>query len=440
MKRAFIIFILLFYVTTSTFAQSKEQILIIPANPKAGFQWDYAIYLPRNMDVSKKLPILFIMNNTGSTELSIEETEQKTLENLRYQDSAIADELGVPLVMPMVQRLPKFYTHDLSRAVFVSQNEKFKHLDEQILHMLQDARKQLKKYKIRTQKKFLVAGFSAAGVFAWRWTMLHPEYVLATVTGGALYHMLPMEEWDGEKLIYPVGVGDLEEHTGKKFNKKAWLHIPIFSTNGELDDNDTFVYNECFNEEEERPILEKVLPGKDIFERRAQSIKLLNEMAPNVQTHLYPFLTHEPVTQDSVAFLKLHRNGGPLKSFTPTDTGAVDKVSVQKIIWGNDDSLASRERKLLGPNYLLLEAKSNHPSRYYGPYEINILQNGKKLFSKKSNGSISDDSHILLLYYMTEEDMTQLRGCGKKQKFTISAKYPQYLDISQKLTFTVSTK
>ena len=422
-------------------AESTGEILTFPANPDKGFHWGYALYLPKTMDTTKTLPMLLIMGNTGRYDLSVEETEKNLLERLREQssESPVADALGVPLVVPMILRTEKLYTHALSRAVLVSQDEKFKRLDLQVLNMLKDAREQLKNRHIKTQKKVLVTGFSAAGVFAWRWTMLHPEYVLATVTGGALYHMLPVEQLNGERLIYPVGVGDLQEITGKKFNKKAWSKIPIFSTNGEMDDNDTFPWEMCFDPKVERPVLASVLPGKDIFERRAQSIQLLNQLAPNVQTHLYPWLGHKPVEQDMIGFLRQHINGGPLQSFTPKDTSGQkpSMVSVEKVMWGDDLSLSEEERSYVSPDRLVLKTNTTtYPWVYKKFGQISILQDEKEVLSVPARGSITLGSYSLITYRLSPEERAVLRN-GKDRTFSVRSHHPEFLDIPENLTFTV---
>ena len=328
-----------------------------------------------------------------------------------------------------------FYTQDLSRAVLVSQEERFKRLDLQVLAMLQDARKQLKERHIKTKNKFLVTGFSSAGVFAWRWTMLHPEYVLVTVTGGALYHMLPVEEWDTETLIYPVGVGDMKQLVGKKFNKKAWSKIPIFSTNGEKDNNDTFVYEECFAKEVERPMLQKVLPGKDIFERRAQSLQLLAQLAPNVQTHLYPWLGHKPVTKDVIAFLKMHINGGPLQPFIPTDTSdqKPQLVQVVRAAWGNEPNLPDEVKKHWGEEKnLILQTRATSPTwvyRTYGQIEL-IDEKGEVIAQPKNQGSVSDGKQSFLGFRLPYQDYKRLLG----NKLRIRAIFPEMLEIPADLT------
>lgn len=445
MKKIILYCLCLLFLCTGLKAQSTGEILTISANPEEGFYWGYALYLPQTLDTSKKLPVLLIMANTGQVS-SVEETEKTTLFRLRHELSeySVADELGVPLVVPIVPRLENFYTHDLSRIVLVSQEESFKRLDLQVLNMLQDARQQLKKRHIRTKNKFLVTGFSAAGVFAWRWTMLHPEYVLATVTGGALYHMLPVEKWNGETLIYPVGVGDLQELAGKKFNKEAWLKIPIFSSNGVNDDNDTFIWEECFSSKVEKPVLQHLLPGKDIFERRAQSLHLLAQLAPNVQTHIYPRLGHQPVTEDVIEFLKKHMNGGPLQPFTPTDTSSEKPpmpelpVHITAALWGDDPKIPAEHRQYLPPDILLLKGKGGrHTDWKHNEYsQIDILQRGKVIASPISIGSISDDVKTFLLFnlHLTADQIKHLRKKGRA--FRVRAHYPEVVDIPADLSLS----
>lgn len=423
-------------------AESTGEILMFPANPAKGFHWGYYLYLPTTMDTSKKLPILLIMTDCGVTD-TVKETEEQTLFRLRHERSEypIADELGVPLVMPIIQRSEMLYTQALSRVVFISQEEPFKRLDLQVLNMLEDARKELKERHIVTKNKFLVTGFSAAGVFAWRWTMLHPEYVLATAVGGALYHMLPVEELNGEKLIYPVGVGDLKEYTGRKFNKKAWTKIPIFSGNGEKDSNDTFVYEECFAEKAERPVLQKVLPGKDIFERRAQSLQLLTKFAPNVQTHLYSWTGHKPVTKDVIAFFKKHINGGPLHPFTPTDTSDQKPdfpVHIVQIMWGDNPKLPVAYRRRISANTLVLKTSATYPTWVYREYgKMDILCNGKVVQVAKMQGSDSDGTNSFL-YFDWDSVRKEMKNFPDKEcTFGVRAHFPEFIDIPENLTFSI---
>ena len=423
--------------------QSTGEILTFPANPQKGFHWGYALYLPQNLDTSKKLPILFIMNNSGRAD-TVEEAEEKALKHLRSWEHEFADELGVPLLMPLVQRQyrgdPPLYSHELNRAVFVSQEESFKRLDLQVLRMLQDARKQLKKRAIRTQKKMLVTGFSAAGAFCWRWTMLHPDRVIAAACGGDHYPMLPVEILNDTNLIYPVGVYDFKQYTGKKFNKKAWLKIPILSTNGEMDFNDPLPYKECFAPEVERPVLQQVLTEQDVQGRMRHSQRLLNELAPNVQTYLYPNVDHASVHEDMVAFLKQHFRGGPLRPIALKDTSDWKLAlpgHVSKLYFG---------LKAPVPDTVYLEEfdlilQSTPVPRGINGCEIDILHEGKKVVTvlqKHCTGWLgrSRKGSSFIQIHLSDEQVTKLKSY-KNRTFSVRSHHPEILDIPQNLTFSI---
>ncbi len=425
-------------------AESTGEILTFPANPQKGFHWGYALYLPTTMDTSKKLPMLFEMNNVGATS-SAKEAEERTLEELRTNRFVyrIPDGLGVPMLMPLVQREnrgdPILYTHDLNRAVFVSQEEKLKRLDLQVLNMMKEARKQLKKRGIRTTKKVLVAGYSASGDFCWRWTLLHPENILASACGGQHYPMLPLETVEDINLIYPVGVGDLKELTGKKFNKRAWLNVPIFSYEGKVDINDPLPYDDCYSSKVEKPVLQRVLPEETTLARVQHVYHLINENASNVQTHIYPNRAHEAMTDDMISFLKQHINGGPLKPVTLTDTShepSIIPVKVSQLFWGYD-APAACEREHLSATDLIMQ--STYVPRYVD-CSVNILHGEQLVLEKPQNrcfgwtGNRRENNYIQI--HFSKDELAKLRSY-KNRTFSVRSHHPEILEIPENLTFTV---
>ncbi len=425
-------------------AESAGEILTFPANAKKGFHWGYALYLPRAVNKSKKLPILFEMNNVGITSTE-KEAEERTLHELRNNSFVyqIPDGLGLPMLMPLVQREnrgdPELYTHDLNRAVFVSQEEKLKRLDLQVLHMIKDARKQLKKHGIRTTKKVLVAGYSASGDFCWRWTMLHPENILASACGGQHYPMLPLETVGDINLIYPVGVGDLKKLTGKKFNKRAWSKVPIFSYEGGADINDPLPYNDCYSPKVEKPVLQRVLSEETTLARVQHAYRLIREQAPNVQTHIYPNREHEAMTADMIAFLKKHLNGGPLKSISLTDTSnepSIIPVKVSELFWGYDAPAACEREHLLSTDLIM---QSTYVPRGVN-CSVNVLHEGKLVLEKPQDrcfgwtGNRKGDNYIQI--HFSEDELAKLRSY-KDRTFSVRSHHPEILEIPEKLTFTV---
>ena len=433
-----VLFVLLFGLALR--AESTGEILTFPANPEKGFQWGYALYLPKVMDTSKKLPILLTMNNED-VEDSAEELEKQVREDLRhnYSQYGIADGVGVPMLVPLLlQEKEPFHTRQLNRAVFKLQEGPFAHLDKQVLAMLNDAREQLKQRGIRTQKKFLVAGFSTPGVFAWHFTMLQPDHVLAAVVGGHQNPMLPLKTYKSIDLIYPVGVYDIKEYTGHKFNRRAWQKVPIFAVSGGDDYNDPLPYNHVYGDEE-RTVFYQLYGKGTVQDMWRQERELLALYAPNVQTHTYPNLGHEAVWDDCIEFLRKHINGGPLRPITLTDTsGRPSKLPahVTAVYWGKEAPIVN-DREYLSDTTLTLKVdeKFVYWMMYKSVCEIDILHQGRPILENIScRGGWPAEAFIEIP--LTDEVVKQLSSY-KDRTFSVRSHHPEILDIPENLTFTV---
>ena len=444
MKKHLFLFILLCVAGISAFAQSNGQILTFPANPKAGFEWGYLVYLPDNLDTSRKLPILFVMNNSGVAS-SNEEMQKKTLarlENNRYEKQ-LADQLGVPLLIPFVLREGNdLYPHELNRAVFVLNDGPFKRLDLQVVNIFKDVRKQLQKKGITTQQKMLVAGGSAAGAFAWRFTLLQPKYVLATVAAVQHYPTLPLKELNEQELIFPIGIADIKQYTGSLFNKRAWQQIPIFVYEGGADYNDPLPYDECYPGEL-RTLLHKLYDKEDDTQVRVRNVhKELARLAPNVQTHIYPNMGHHFMVEDTVQFLRNNMSGRPLKPITPTDTSswpAPLPLRVSALYWGYEAPLTHDEEHLSNTDLTLKTQKSPMSDWVWkqGNCRVDILRQGKEIIhNKRCNGFFTEEDFNLFQVRFSADEIAKLKDTGKST-FNVRSHFPEIVDIPKDLTFTL---
>lgn len=441
--KKFLFITLLILAHTSIFAQTKGQVFTFPENPKAGFEWGYLIYLPENIATSQKLPILFMMNNSGVASCK-EEMEEKTLQRLKtnQHEKRLADKMGVPLLMPFVLRENNdLYPHELNRAVFVLQEGSLKRLDLQILNIFKDARKQLKKKNIDTQKKMFIAGASAAGAFAWRWTLLHPEYVIAAVAAVQHYPTLPLEKYDGNELFFPIGISDIKKYTGKKFNKKVWLEVPIFIYEGEKDFNDPLPYNECYPEEQRELIHKLYDDGVDDTLNRVQNIhKILVQIAPNVQTYIYPNIGHKIMEEDSVKFLLNNKNGNSLNPIAPIDTTSWKPdlpLQVKALYYGKN--APTDDKEYLEATDLTMKIQKSSMAAWaknQKKCKVDIMKKDKEiLHGKTCSGIFYEKDFFLLQIDFTKEEIAKLKTEGKT--FTLRSHFPKILNIPADLTFNL---
>ena len=195
----------------------------INAKPKDGFYWAYYLYIPPS--IKKKTFLLVIPNNTGEISNDIKVHDKAALDEVARQ-SGIADKLEVPLLVPVFPRpatIPKVYTHALNLYSMLTSQEDLKRLDLQLLAMVEDARNLLSRKGITIEGKILLSGFSASGMFVNRFTVLHPDKVKAAAIGSpGGWPIAPVEQDNDEKLLYPIGISNLKDISGRLFQFRGF--------------------------------------------------------------------------------------------------------------------------------------------------------------------------------------------------------------------------
>ena len=271
----------------------ERRIILVPAMPERGFHWPYFLVLPgdahRQENAGHRRYLVVDINNTGP-DSSITETITRTRAQVEQRELVslkLAEELWSPLLMPVIPRPVityrsggeenTFLTHALDRDVATlhlkmqdpelarllerqfSQAgyavESFTHLDQQVVAMIEHAVGYLNQYGHDVEEQVFLVGFSASGTFLDRLAALHPEKVKALVSGATLDNMLlPLAEYGGEKLIYPIGVADYEAVAGHPFDLAAHNRVARLIYMGEDDQNNTVLYRDSYGDEERRII------------------------------------------------------------------------------------------------------------------------------------------------------------------------------------------
>lgn len=310
------IFLFLILVTAQlTFAQTtpaQPDIIRVDANRAEGFGYPYYLHIPAALrdksERGKEQTIIVLPNNTGvlDDDLAVhEESVKKQVERSR----TAASTLGVIVLSPVFPRPKtdwKIYTHALDRDAMLTYKEEYKRFDEQLIAMIDDARSRLAKEDLKTDKRVFIRGFSASGMFANRFTFLHPDRVKAAVIGSpGGWPIAPAESVEGKTLRYPIGTGDLKLVAGRKLDIKALRKVPLFVFMGDQDDNDSVIFGDSYEEEDRDLIF--ALFGKTPVERWEKSKKLYADSKLTATFKLYPGVKHTITTDmfnDIIAFLK----------------------------------------------------------------------------------------------------------------------------------------
>lgn len=248
---------------------------LIDANPDAGFHYPYFLYAPTRRVDAAPTPILVEPTNTGTAtdefERHLEAAERTIADGIGRE---IADGLLSPFLVPAFPRPRQepvdadHYVHQLDETTMGIEGGELERVDLQLLAMVEDARDRLEGRGYAVDDGIMLNGFSAAGNFVDRFTALHPEEV-RSVTAGGLNGMpiLPIEETDGHRLDYHIGVADLEELTGDPFDLAAFREVDQFLYMGELDNNDTIPFDDAWTDDELRETALAVY-GHDIQRER----------------------------------------------------------------------------------------------------------------------------------------------------------------------------
>ncbi len=212
----------------------EDYYTVVGKDIEKGFFWDYILYIP---DIISCDYILVTPNNTGfcSPDINTHFNSAK-IGMTNYSD--LANILGSVLLMPVFPRPVSdnvYYSHSFDRNTILLEQEDMERLDLQLLAMIDDARERVQSDGFQLDKKIALLGFSASGDFVDRFTFLHPERVKAAVFGGCSL-MVPLSEYNGENLPYPIGIFDYRELTGKEFPAEEFFLVPRFVFTGDKDE------------------------------------------------------------------------------------------------------------------------------------------------------------------------------------------------------------
>jgi hypothetical protein len=269
-----------------------------------GYSFPYVLYVPAK-PLTEGFPYLIVEpNNPGDAGLSAEEQLVRAATAARTDDSSLghdlADALKAPLLMPVFPR-PKtdegrsdLYTHALTREAMLVTSGPLYRLDLQLIAMADEARDKLARCGLQLDRKFVIEGFSASGMFANRFAFLHPDRIAAAAYGGTCgFLMLPVGKHTGVTLNYPLGTADYAAFAGREFDRKEFESVPQFAYGGaqETDKNDC-VGNRDALSDAESALVRRLFGSGFVPDRWARTKELYGSLDSHVQIKSYPELGH----------------------------------------------------------------------------------------------------------------------------------------------------
>lgn len=175
-------------------------------------------------------------------------------------------------------------------------------IDLQLINAIEDAKlKFLDITKKKLEDKIFMHGYSASGVFAQRFALIHPEIIGGVCIGGAIGSIpMPMEECGGIQLDYPAGTNNYEELFGKPFDIDAYKQIQfgyyvaekegdrLSSTRVKEDGTPAPMHDMSYMDRSMPNAVGQNLRnafGKDMFDRCKNQLSIYKEMGLNISAH-----------------------------------------------------------------------------------------------------------------------------------------------------------
>lgn len=273
----------------------KYRIKFISYDYEKGINISSIVAVPLIENIS--INMIFEANNMESEKNS--DILSQGIDTLRRLSILTQEEPGI-IVVPLIPSYKDApYFQQLSKECFdLPKDDLLYRVDEQIVRMIAKTKNMaLNEFGINLDNKIFLNGYSSSGVFAQRFSLLHPEMIDTVCIGGAS-GSIPVPSDD---LNYPLGVKDYEELTGKKFNFEQYKDIKfryyvgeyetVKKSNSRCDDNGEFAPMHdmsYFNRSVPVDVGKKQreLFGKDMFERANRTVQVLKSLGLNIEHHI----------------------------------------------------------------------------------------------------------------------------------------------------------
>jgi hypothetical protein len=282
-------------------ADNGKPYLTIPASPPDGFNYPYIIFAPPQAAVHC-FPYLMVEPNNAPgvspDDAALTEARAGAVRVATHFSlgNEMAQRFGAPLLVPVFPRPPFGADSDidafsLSRAALFATG-RLRRPDLQLAAMIADARRRLAAAGRRLEKKVAITGFSGSALFANRFTLLHPDLVLAAAYGRLnSFITLPVAAWQGHDLEYPVGLADYRAIAGHVFDEAAYAAIPQIAFQGENDTNDAVPMDDEYTMSE-RDLIWRLF-GKSMYPQRWHAIEAVyGSVRTAVQFRIYTDIGH----------------------------------------------------------------------------------------------------------------------------------------------------
>jgi len=233
------------YALTLSATDIETGVIVEVDRAESGLAYTYYYYVPAGVQPGTTNPLLHIA--TASPPLaSVSEADNWALGQLEhfilggFLDDARLIAFTVAVPQSVKGNRMSGFAAGLSGANFDSTQTSgiFLRPDLHFIDALDHFKEVLRHAGYGVEERILLTGFSSGGNWAHKFTFLHPSLIRAVAPGGTANWTMPLREYQGERLSWPMGVSSLP--TNEPFRLELLRDVPFYVFLGADDTNDAF--------------------------------------------------------------------------------------------------------------------------------------------------------------------------------------------------------
>lgn len=278
-----------------------DEIVLVSADQEIILDWYY--YIPPDIEIDQPLRIIMLSNSPPYQDYS--RNRQHVLERMQAF-TYFAKEYGYLIFSPVNYHIYEFDYHinpvQLNRFIFNETVPPTVYRPDLTVNLMADRlTAQLTTAGYTVKDGLFVAGFSSGGHWSHAYPMLHPTRTAALAAGGTSVLRLPVTQYQGRTLNWPVGVADFSELTGQEFDVETYKSIPRYYFIGNNDRNESLLDDQSFCTTEDGQFF-KTQFGSGNVEVMTNETALLQELGYNIDYKIYPIVGHSftPLMQTDI--------------------------------------------------------------------------------------------------------------------------------------------
>jgi predicted esterase len=220
---------------TSTPTPSTKTNIIIYHEPSTLTKYSYFHYIPAS--ALQRNPVRIVLSGHGNPGVSYSELEKDVQLHIQYSLRPFADEYGYAILVMVIPGKAQYFHRSNIFEVESDLDPFYIRPDLEYAKVIDEFLGFLRSEGYTPQEKVFMTGFSNGGLQTNRFSILHPEKVMAVAIGSAGLYTYPMNSYEGLIMDYPIGVADVSQLDHSTYSLEAFKAIPHYLFVGENDTN-----------------------------------------------------------------------------------------------------------------------------------------------------------------------------------------------------------